>query len=330
MSNIAAMNYKKRIVKILAITTLTACLLSGCGSAASSSSYFVTEDSADYSLEGFSRESYVSNDAEAYEYDEAVAESSEGSEQTTIVKSNSQKIIYTAYINIETKKYDDDVTAVKELVEKYGGYLEYSDMSGKAEDGDRYCSFTARIPVDKYDDFMLSTEEVGAVTSKSETAEDVTSNYVDVQARIESLKTKLKKLQELEAQADNMTDLLDIEDRINDTQYQLESYTAQLKTLDSQIEYCTVTINISEVVTYTNSQKESLASRVAEAFRGSLEGFIGFLQNALITLIYLLPYIVILLIIALVVTVLLKRRKNRKLKKQETTRTEQKQEDAES
>lgn len=234
-------------------------------------------------------------------YDEAAPESNSNSEVDLEGYDTSRKLIYTSYISLESKTYDDDLAAIKSLVTSNGGYFESTSSYGNVEYGNRGASFTARIPSDKYDAFMSSLGEVGSVESKSENVEDITSSYVDVQARLKSLNTKLERLQELEAQADTLEELLEIEDRINDVQYQIESYTAQKKAYDDQVDYSTVSIDITEVATYSEVKADTAWNRFVEAFGSSFAGFVAFVQWVIIAVIYLLPYLLIVAAILLII-----------------------------
>ena len=81
----------------------------------------------------------------------------------------------------------------------------------------------------------------------SESTEDVTADYVDVEARLNSLEAQRQRLEELRAQAGNLEDLLAIENQLTQVQYQIESYTGQKRVLDDQITYSTVNVYLDEV-----------------------------------------------------------------------------------
>jgi len=260
---------------------------------------YITEDSYDYGMEATQEVSTANEladtDLEGYDF--------------------GQKIVYSSDISLESKNYDDDIAAVRQLVSSNRGYFSSTSESGNVEYGNRFASFTARVPSENYDTFMTSVGDVGSLTYKSEYVDDITSEYVDVQARLQSLNTKLERLQELEANAADVTELLEIEDRINEVQYEIESYTAQMKVYDSQVEYSTITISVSEVVTYTEPKADTLLNRIAEAFSDSFSGFISFLQNLLINIIYLLPYLIIIIVIIVIIIVARRKKKAKKAKK---------------
>ncbi|SDH28058.1 protein of unknown function [Pseudobutyrivibrio sp. 49] len=301
---------RRRIAILLAVLLATGMFSTGCGGTsdgASADAYDMSGSTkALESGAGFDSELgsfYADTNEIAQEQVEAPKEESVDSEYTT-----GRKIIYSSNISIETKNFDEDIVAIKKLVQSNGGYYESSSITGTAEYGGRYANYTARIPSAKYQAFMDSVGDIGSVTSSDEAVEDITSNYVDVQARLKSLRTKLERLQELEANAETVEDLLNIEDRINDVQYDIENYTAQLKVLDDKIDYCTVSIHVDEVITYTEIKADTFWNRFVEAIGDSLSGFVTFLQGLVIVIVYILPYAIVGVIIAGIVLFMIKKK----------------------
>ena len=289
---------------------------------------YSTESNAELAPEQAAEDDFELAEEQAVEGDLDLVEE-QGSEKDADLAGydTSRKLVYNAQISLESKKFDEDIAAVKELVTTNGGYFESTSTNGSKENGNRWSSFSARIPAEKYDAFMNSVGEVGSVTYKSENIEDITASYVDVQARLKSLNTKLERLQELEANAENVTELLEIEDRINEVQYQLESYTAQMKTYDNQVDYSTVNIDITEVATYTEIKADSAWNRFVGAFQDSFVSFVSFIQEFVIRIIYILPYFIIIVIIILIIV--LRRKKRKKAGKAKMLQSSQTPEEAE-
>ena len=77
----------------------------------------------------------------------------------------------------------------------------------------------------------------------------IRDRYMDIEARLDSLKEQRARLQELKASADDLSDLLQIESSLSDVQYQLESYQSQLDWYSRQVECCTVYLSLEEVQT---------------------------------------------------------------------------------
>ena len=188
--------------------------------------------------------------------------------------------------------------------------MEYSSLSGDAKDHDRYAYYTVRVPVENYRTFLAAVGEAGNVLDLSETAENITSSYIDVQARLSALEAQRERLNALADQAETTADLLEIESQLSDVQYQLENYTRQLKNMDQQVSYSTVDIRLSEVATLTPTGT-TFGERVADAFAGGWHGFVAFLQGFVLAVIYLWPVLLVVgIIVALAVTLTKRRRKN--------------------
>lgn len=87
---------------------------------------------------------------------------------------------------------------------------------------------------------------------------------------------------------------------------QKESYTGQMNVLKDQIAYSTVEVYLDEVTELT-PQSPGFASRVGSAFRGGWNGFVAVVQELVIGLIYLLPFLVVAAVVIVVVVLLARR-----------------------
>lgn len=219
-----------------------------------------------------------------------------------------QKIIYRADMSIESTLFDTARETVLAAAEDTGSWMEYSHQNGTAEDRDRYANFTVRVPADNYRTFLEQVGQAGSVLSLNESAENVTSTYIDMEARISSLENQRDRLNELAAEAETTTDLLEIESRLSDVQYELESYTQQLRNLDGQVSYSTVDITLREVATLTPTGV-TFPERLADAFAGGWHGFVTFVQGLVLTLVYLWPLLLVAVILLVILLPVMRRRK---------------------
>ena len=203
---------------------------------------------------------------------------------------DSAKIIYTADLSIETKDFDGARQQLDETLDSMDGYMESSNEYTDSTDNTRTLSLTLRVPESAYSAFLTSAEAAGSVTSRSESADDVTTQYLDIEARLDNLTAQRTRLQELQASADALSDLLQIESSLSDVQYQIESYQSQLNWYANQVQYCTVNITLNEVETLT-STGSSFGARLADAFRNGWSNFTAGVQTAAIVLIGAWPAI---------------------------------------
>ena len=191
--------------------------------------------------------------------------------------STNPKIIYTANLTLESKDYDTARAALDAALNDAGGYLEssseYSDVGSS-----RSVNLTFRVPEENYQSFLDAVAQAGNVTYKSQQADDVTTQYMDVETRLANLEAQRTRLQELQAQADNLSDLLQIETSLTDVQSQIESWQSQLDWYSNQVQQCTVYVNLSEVQNYTPTDESFLGS-VGAAFAQGWSNFVNGLQQ---------------------------------------------------
>ena len=278
---------------------LAAVLLAGCGSIGSKNG-----DGGYYASEAASAEAAYDSAAGAADSSIVPEELPDSTDETA------QKIIYNADIRMESTDFDAARDSLLAAVDDSGAWMEYSSLSGDAKDHDRYAYYTVRVPVENYRTFLAAVGEAGSVLDLSETAENITSSYIDVQARLAALEAQRDRLNELADQAETTADLLEIESQLSDVQYQLENYTRQLKNMDQQVSYSTVDIRLSEVATLTPTGT-TFGERVVDAFADGWRGFVVFIQGFVLAVIYLWPVLLVVgVVIAVVVTVTKRRRKN--------------------
>ena len=194
---------------------------------------------------------------------------------------DSAKIIYTANLTLETRDYDTARATLDAALSDADGYMESSSEYTNT-DSTRSVSLTLRVPQDSYKSFLAAAAQSGSVTYQNQQAEDITTRYMDTEAR----------LQELQAQADTLADLLEIESSLSDVQYQIESWQSQLDWYSNQVSCCTVYITLNEVETLTPTST-SFGAKLLAALRNGWTGFVSGAQAVAVFLVGAWPAILI-------------------------------------
>lgn len=276
----------KKRTRILAALAAAA-LLAGCGASDSSKADYQTENAA-YDSE--------------YAVDAAGGADSSLMPDSAATDENAQKIIYNADLSMESTDFDAARETLLAAVDANDAWLEYSSIDGAESDHDRTANFTVRVPVENYRSFLAAAGDAGSVQNLSENAQNITSSYIDVQARLTALEAQRDRLNELADEAETTADLLEIESQLSDVQYQLENYTRQLRSMDQQITYSTVDIYLREVAVLTPTGV-TFIERIADAFGSGWGAFVGFVQGLIIALVYLWPVALLVVVIVLLVRV---------------------------
>ena len=269
--------------------------------------------------------------AEEFAYDtvattEAGGSAAETPEPDDSVADYTAKIIYTASVSIETTEFDKAVAALENQVQKIGGFVESSNVTGDTQynsDGtttvvNRWAYYTVRIPCDHFESFLHETEGFGNVTSTSRDAQNVTSAYTDYEARLSSLNTQEERLLDMLAKSEDVETLIALEQRLSDVRYEIESIERSLRNYDMQIKYSTVNLDLREVEVYTPTVpvRRTFGQKLADSLSDGWNGFTRGIQNVILGLASALPALILLaVIIAAVIVCIKKARKKRKAKK---------------
>ena len=259
------MNLKKWMVGALAAAVVVGSL-AGCGQKAS-----------------MQKERYESVNNAVYEMEETGAYDSapmalSANQRSAAAGSASQplpqnrKWVITMSLSAETGDLDAALDAVLAKVSQMEGYVESQSVSGGSAGSGRhrYANLTLRIPANVVDGFVEEVAGLTNLVSSSRNVQDITLTYSDTAGRVTALETEQARLLELMEQAENMSDLLEIEARLTEVRYQLENYASTLRLYDNQVDYATVSLYISEVEKYTPVEEPGFWQKITSGLADSI------------------------------------------------------------
>ena len=224
------------------------------------------------------------------------------------------KIIVTSTLEMESSDLDKTLEQIEAAVMKTGGYVQTSKIYNN--DYDYYHNKSAyivvRVPADQYEKFMESSKEYGNVLSVSTSADDITTEYYDLSARLESLRQQRERVLEFYKQAKTIEDLIVVEQRLSEIDSEIAAKEITMKNFDLLTTYSTVTFDIREVSKFTDTE-DTFFVRLKNAVSKSFTGFLSFLENTLFFVINSFWYV--LLLIGAVLVIISLNRKHHFLKK---------------
>ena len=292
----------KRYLSVLFVFVLLLSMLAGCGA---------KEEAAAPAA----RPAETMAAMEEVLYDESASETGSGAAALP----ENQKLIRTVNLEAQTLSMNDLMAWMDSRVAALGGYYEQKSVrrSGSRDDGSyyQYADLMIRVPAENLDQFISQVGEKANITSKSETTENVTLQYVSTQSRVLALETEQQRLLELLENAENMEDLLTIEARLTDVRWELENYASQLRVLDNQVNYSTIYLNIWEVDEPTVMAERTVWQKIGDGFTRNTGRMWNGLVNTFVWFITVIPYLIPLALIAGVVLFCIKLSKNRKHQK---------------
>jgi hypothetical protein len=154
-------------------------------------------------------------------------------------------------MTVEVGCLSNAVQCVKELAKASGGYVEstsYDNGVGRYDRSSPSASLTLRIPADKLEPIFGSVAELGKVTAKDLSSDDVTEQFVDTQARLKTKKELRNRLQALLDRAKDVKDVLAIEKELNRLQADIDSMEARLKSMKGKVDYASLRVRLTPTV----------------------------------------------------------------------------------
>lgn len=150
------------------------------------------------------------------------------------------KIVRTANAEIEVASFDRAWGRARAIAGRHRGFVTFSEAG--LERG----SITLRVPADRLDDALNDLRGLGKVVQMNETAEDVSAQIVDIDARIRVLEAEELQLLELLRRASGVSETLEVRDRLNAVRQEIETNKAQKEYFATQVDYATVNATLFE------------------------------------------------------------------------------------
>ena len=153
-------------------------------------------------------------------------------------------IVRTGQLNLEVAVLDDALAAAERAVTAAGGYVAASQRQGDDENAGAMVTF--RIPVERWEATLAALRKVGAKVLLEQTgSEEVTSQVVDLGARLVNLRATESALQAIMAKATKIPDILEVQAQLTGVREEIEQLTAQKQSLEERAALATLTVGFS-------------------------------------------------------------------------------------
>ena len=220
------------------------------------------------------------------------------------------KMIYNGYMEMQTQDFDAAASGIEALVRELGGYFQQSSVSNRGSSSYRYGSYTIRIPAAQFEAFFQRAGQLCHVTYTNTTADDVSESYYDTEARLETARIKLERLQQLLAKATSMEDIITIESAISETEWDIENLSGTLRHYDALVDYATVNVELSEVYQLSGQDKAvtTFGGRLGQSFVNGLRAVGSALEDFAVWLAYSWVWLAVIAAAAVIVIRIVRRR----------------------
>ena len=202
-----------------------------------------------------------------------------------------QMVIKTSYMSLEVQDFRTAADAVSDIARKYGGYV--ADSSVRDYGGRKVGYVSVRVPTSEFEKTIKEIETVGVLQEENVSLEDVTEQYIDLEARLENLKRQEKRYLEILEMATTVEDVLTVETQLERIRGDIESLQGSLNYLDNRIDLSTIQVQLSE------PEKIAHESGIGKAFSEAAEAFLSAIRGIIIFMGFFIPIAVFLTLVSL-------------------------------
>ena len=159
---------------------------------------------------------------------------------------SASRIVRTATLLLVAADFDAARTALTRIVAEMNGFVGSLDVSG-VPPNPRVLTATIRIPSARLDAALGSMKALGKVLNESQSADDVTEQALDLEARIANGRNTEKRLNDLlQKRTGDLSDVLAAERELSRVREEIERLDAQRQNLEKRVTYSTVSLRIEE------------------------------------------------------------------------------------
>jgi len=189
-------------------------------------------------------------------------------------------IIRTAELSLITNEFDSARSSIESILKRHRGYLGELKV-GSATGTGRSLTATLRIPADQLDATLIEMKTLGRVESESQNGEDVTSQYVDLEARLANARNTEHRLTELlQERTGKLSDVLAVENEHARVRGEIEQMEAERKNMSNQITFATLNVTIAEdykaqLQVVPPSTWTRLSNAAVQGYKSMVDGMVG-------------------------------------------------------
>ncbi|HEY6305766.1 MAG TPA: DUF4349 domain-containing protein [Candidatus Angelobacter sp.] len=207
-------------------------------------------------------------------------------ETSNVPTVNGPMIIRTAELEVFTKEFEKARSSVDEILKRRHGYvgeLNVNTPTGSA----RSLTGTLRVPASQLDATLADIKGLGTTQKESQEGEEVTQQYVDLQARLANARHTEQRLTDiLRERTGKLSDVLAVEMQISRVRGVIEQMEAQRKNMKNQVDFATVTLTVTEEY---KEQLKAVPPSTGRQFRNAaVEGYRSLVDGIISVLLWLL------------------------------------------
>ncbi|KXZ57799.1 hypothetical protein Mlaev_02584 [Microbacterium laevaniformans] len=239
---------------------------------------------------------------------------------TAAVNTADRQIAVSASATVDVQNAASAAQAIATAAADAGGYVESQSTGtspgqpaaplpdmGKMMPAPASAWITVRVPADALSQVVKGLSTLGTVTASQTDRRDVTTETLDLRARVSALETSVARLTDLMKQSSSTADLIAAESALSERQSELDSLRQQLTWTESQVAMSTLTVSLVEPSPAVTADPAGFGDGVAAGWNGLIATL-----NALVVAVgFLLPWLGVGLVVTAVVVLIVRARRRR-------------------
>jgi anti-sigma factor RsiW len=217
---------------------------------------------------------------------------------------NAPQLIRTGSISLLVADVERAINATQAVARSHGGnVLSLTDQTPTQEGVRHTAQLQIGVPQYEFDAAMAALTSVGGVQARSVSAQDVSAQIVDVQARLNNARRTESDLLKIMDRQGKIEDVLAAEQQLAQVREQVEQLDGQLQATKHQVAYSTIDVSLTDAAAKTTTVAPTGAQKLGDAWQAALRSVGGFTLGILSSMLWLvayLPYIALVAVLAAV------------------------------
>lgn len=229
-------------------------------------------------------------------------------------ESTNRIVIQDTSLSLQVKDVTKTINDIEETTQKLGGFLINSNLS--KPEGAASGNISIRIPEEKRKEALTAFKNMAVkVVSESVTGNDVTDQYADLDARLEVLYSTKNKYEDILDRADQISDILAVQQQLTNLQNQIDNLIGQQK-------YYEQSAKLSKIVIYLSTDELSLPYaptnewRPTVIFKEAVRSMIGTFRSIGSLIIWAVVYVPIIIVFVSIIWLIKRIKRLRSISKQ--------------
>lgn len=190
----------------------------------------------------------------------------------------SRMVIKNGWLSLVVKDVIDTARKISKFAEEKGGWVVSSDIYEREKTP--FGNITVRVPAENFEEAVNYFRSLAVrVSHESTQSQDITEEYVDLEARLRNLESAENQLLELMKRSGEIKDILEVQKELTNVRQQIEQIKGRMQYLEQSVKMSSITVNLSlseELLPVPPSEKWRPKYVLLQSWKSALNFWKGF------------------------------------------------------